>query len=225
MTELDRTKFPSNAISKKTLPSNSIKSKEIVPANEKAERDVKKVVTGRVIKRRKSLGNAITQMLFGNDARSVAAYVLNDVLVPAAKNTIQEMVSGGIEMLLFGENRGSGRHNNYSRRDRDRTYISYGKYFTDRDQEILRARTRHLTPNKYDDIVLETRAEAEEVLSNLVDLMENYDVARVSDFCELVGIDSDFSDEKYGWTNLSRATVSRVRDGYAIILPKPRPID
>ena len=84
---------------------------------------------------------------------------------------------------------------------------------------------RRMTLAKYDDVVIESRAEAEEVLSNLIELIEQYDVAKLSDFYDMVGIDSDFSDEKYGWTNLSRATVSRVRDGYTIILPKPKPID
>ena len=77
----------------------------------------------------------------------------------------------------------------------------------------------------FDDIILETRWEAEEVLSHMIDLIENYGVASVADLYELVGITGSFTDNKYGWTNLSSATVSRVRDGYLINLPNAQPID
>ena len=77
----------------------------------------------------------------------------------------------------------------------------------------------------FDDIILESRGEAEEVLSHLLELVENYGVASVADLYELVGITGSFTDNKYGWTNLSTASVSRVRDGYLLNLPNATPID
>ena len=69
--------------------------------------------------------------------------------------------------------------------------------------------------------VLDTRGEAEEVLSHLVDLTEDFGGARVADLYDLVGLESQFTDDKYGWMTLNTATVSRVRKGYLINLPKP----
>lgn len=219
MPEIDNKDFPSNSNSKKQL---AVAESAIAP------KKVEKIVTGQVVKKRNSLGNSITQTLFGNDARSVISYVLHDVLIPAAKSTLSEMVSGGIEMLLFGD---SQSRNRSSRMDRGRTYVSYGKFYKDREGRNDRVISRNDTPfrsiarSKYEDVVLETRGEAEEVVSNLIELIEQYDVATIADFYDLVGVDGDFSDNKYGWTNLSRATVSRVREGYIINFPKPRPIE
>ena len=47
----------------------------------------------------------------------------------------------------------------------------------------------------------------------------------MADFYELAGIESEWTDEKYGWGELSEARVERVRNGYIVALPKPEPID
>lgn len=201
-------------IDKAEFPPNSIKGRlEIEP------RKVEKVITGNLIKRKKSFLDKFSETFFGDDTKSVGSYIVWDVLLPAAKNTISEMVSTGIEMLLFGEARGDR-----TRRDKGRSYVSYSSIYgrgRSERQEPLRNRARH----KFDDIIIESRGEAEEVLSGLVELIENYDVASVADFYDLVGATSDYSDNKYGWDNLSRASVTRVREGYILVLPKPLALD
>ena len=83
------------------------------------------------------------------------------------------------------------------------------------------SRARH----DFDEIILETRGEAEEVLSHLVDLTIDYQQATVADLYDLVGITSNFTDNKYGWTDLRSASVTRVRDGYLINLPRTQILD
>ena len=208
-------------ISKVEYPGNSHKRFEIDDPKKDSKR-VEKVVKGQIVKRKRSILDNFSQTFFGDDTKSVASYVLWDVLIPAAKNTISEMVSTGIEMLLFGESKGDR-----TKRDRGKSYVSYSNFYKDRGrdrgdrQDSFRARARH----KFDDIVIESRGEAEEVLSALVDLIDNYDVATVADFYDLVGLTGEWSDNKYGWDNLNRATVNRVRDGYILVLPKPLPLD
>ena len=153
----------------------------------------------------------------GDDIHNVSSYLLYDVLIPAAKDTIANMVKGGIEMLLFpGENRGSR-----TTRDRGRSYVSYDRYSSaprrDERRDISpRNRARH----NFDEIILDTRGEAEEVLSHLVDLIIDYGQASVSDLYDLLGMTGNFTDNKYGWTDLRSASVSRVRDGYVMNLPR-----
>lgn len=83
------------------------------------------------------------------------------------------------------------------------------------------SRARH----DFDDILFESRGEAEDVLSYLVDLTIDYGVASVADFYDLSGIESQFTDNKYGWTNLRDACIDRVRNGYIIRLPQAKPLD
>lgn len=71
---------------------------------------------------------------------------------------------------------------------------------------------------------MESRPEAETVLDNLYDILNKYDVVSVSDLYELVGITPQHTDQKWGWTTLQGAGVSRMRDGYLLNLPEPQPL-
>ena len=194
---------------------------------QKSEKKVEKVITGSVVKRKQSLIKRITETFLGDDIGSVTSYVIHDVLIPAAKSTFSDMVSGGIERLLFGESRGSR-----TRRDKGKSYVSYNNYYKSDNRDDRRdsrdsreASSRNRTRHNFDDIILNTRGEAEEVLSHLVDLTIDYGMASVADLYDLVGITSNFTDNKYGWNDLSSATVSRIRDGYLVDLPRTIEID
>ena len=48
---------------------------------------------------------------------------------------------------------------------------------------------------------------------------------KIADLYDLVGMDSNYTDNRYGWTNLRSAQVVRVRDGYLLKLPKALPLN
>lgn len=50
--------------------------------------------------------------------------------------------------------------------------------------------------------VLSSREEAEYVLARLDGILEDYGTVRVSDLYYLIGIDSDYTANLYGWTNI-----------------------
>ncbi|NLJ49831.1 MAG: hypothetical protein GX428_09665, partial [Candidatus Atribacteria bacterium] len=188
MSEIDKTKYPGN----------SHTSKELVIGDDIPSRNVTKVANATL--KKKSFLSKVGGVFFGSDTDNVGSYILYDILIPAAKNTLSEMVSSGIEMLLFGENRRTS-----VRRDRDKSYISYNSISRDRSA-AYRVRANH----HFDEIIIDSRAEAEEVLSSLVELIDTYGVATVSDFYDLIGMTADFTDNKYGWKNLNRSSVNRV---------------
>jgi len=188
----------------------------------KEDKKVTKIIKGTVVTKKQPLSKRISEVFGGANASEVTHYVIWDVVIPAAKTTISEMVSGGIEMLLFGETK-----SRRTTRDRGKSYVSYDKRFTaaPRRDERETTASRNRARLNFNDIILDSRGEAEEVLSALVDLIETYGIACVSDLYDMVGITSAFTDEKWGWTNLSSASVGRVREGYLIDLPKPVEID
>lgn len=68
--------------------------------------------------------------------------------------------------------------------------------------------------------MIETLSEANEVLTQMFDLLERYEVVTVSDLYELLGVSGNFTDERYGWTDLRGSRVSRARGGgYVLDLP------
>lgn len=191
------------------------------PSEPKTEtRKVEKVTTGRVTKRKKGLGRKIIESFVGDESKSVGDYILHDVLIPATKDTIADMIKGTIEMMFWGEKRGR-----YTSRDGGRSRVNYTPYNSlnnrDRDRGGRREMSREgRARHDFEELVFASRGEAEEVLSLLFELTEKYGMATVADFYDLAGITADFTDDKYGWDDLRNASVSRVRDGYLINLPR-----
>lgn len=102
---------------------------------------------------------------------------------------------------------------------------SYDRYY--KEKNASRSGT-HKSKSRYsyDDVVFDDRADAEEVLDGMIDYLKTYDFVSVADMYELSGIESDYTDNKFGWDDLRTAKIIRERDGdYYIRLPRPVPID
>lgn len=202
------------------FPSNSRKPQE--------EKKIEKVTVGEVIQRKPSLGRRFRDVFGGGDAKSVGAYIFFEVFVPALKDTIADMVSQGVERMIFGEARSTSRRTG-SRPSSGLGHVAYNRYSTtpwkrDREEREER-RPRTTQANKYDDIVLATRTEAEQVIDRMFDLKNQYGQVTIGDLYELVGIEGTFTDQKWGWDDLRGAGIQRIRDGYLLDLPRPVQLD
>lgn len=200
------------------FPSNSFKSKE---GKKKVIERVE--ITQKVKQKKKPLGRRLAETFFDDDTKSVGQYIIWDVLIPAAKSTISDIVTGGIEMLLYGEGRDVSRGR--TKRDKGRSYVSYSNYYERDEREKRRARAKK-NRHEFDDILLfDSRRDAENVLSRLIDLLDEYDEVSVSDLYEMIGLESNYTDRDWGWTNLRGSYVERTRDGYVINLPRTEALD
>mgnify|MGYP001772526177 CR=1 FL=1 len=180
------------------------------------DKKIQKVVHGKVKTKPKSGMSKITDVFISEDAANVKSYIVMDVLVPAVKKAISDIVRDGIDMILYGESR--GRRNSTSS-----SYVSYRDYSRSDDRDRFRdSRTR--SGYTHDDIILESRGEAEEVLTRMDELIDTYGVVSVADLYDLIGKSCEYTDNKYGWTNIRNAEPIRVRDGYMLKLPKALPI-
>lgn len=194
---------------------NSHRGKEENSGEVMPPKKVERVAIGKT--RKKNEVRKLADVFIAEDVHSVKDYIVQEVLLPAAKKAISEMVTSGIDMLLYGESKAKSRGRSESR-------VSYTKYY-ERDRDYDRgARTRSRGYN-YDDIILDTRREAEEVLDRMQDLIDSYGMVSVADLYDLVGINGSYTDNKYGWTHLRSTDVQRVRDGYLLKLPKALPFD
>ena len=116
-------------------------------------------------------------------------------------------------------------------KERKRDYISFVKEdenYYERDADRVRAGSvgnRRNTPD-YDDILFDTRGDAEAVLDAMNDIISQYGTVSVSDFYDLARVPNDnFTMNRYGWTNIGGATAVRVRDGYILKLPRAIPLN
>ena len=192
---------------KTTLDKKSIKEKK----------EIKAVVNGKVTKKEQGIGSKIGAVLFDdNNVGDVKEYVIFDVIVPAVKNAISNAITGGIDMLLFGERRSDSSRSSYSR-----GYTSYSSRSTSRS-DSSRQGYRRSSLFELDDILLPTKLDATSVIDNMFNILDEYGVVSVADYYALVGEPSNYQMNAWGWENLNNIYTQRTRSGeYKIILPKP----
>jgi hypothetical protein len=198
---------------------------ENFPPNSKTARThdrekVQRVTSSDAVRRKKPLGRQFSNTFFGGDARTAWHYMITNVAIPAVQDTIIEMVQSGIERMVRGENRSRRGPTGYG-------YVNYRGMSQRRPQPDERplptrtsraARARHV----FDEIIIPSRQEAEEVLDRLYDLIDAYESASVADLYELTGLEGTHTDHTWGWLELRGATVTRVRNGgYLLDLPEP----
>lgn len=201
-------------------PSNAKGNKKEASSDEKEERVVKQVATGIVRTKKKGLAQKAAETFVQDDIRSVGDYILHDVLIPAFKSLIYDTVTGGIDMTLYGGTRGSN-----TRRDGGRSHVDYGRISTRSSSTHTRVYQRDRARHDFNNLTFETRGEAEVVLSALVDLVVDYGSASVADLYDLTGLPGEYTDQKYGWYDLSSATVIRGRGAYELKLPRTVTLD
>jgi hypothetical protein len=205
------------------FPSNNYKGKA-KPAAEPDEKKIERVTEGEVIRRKKPLGKRLREMFIGGDASSVWSYVVLEVFVPAARDMMADMATQGVERMVFGEARSTSRRTGLGPRTTS-GYTSYNRYAQQPRQEPRADLSRRARANHdFDEIILATRGEAQEVLDRLFDLVARYETATVADLYELVGVTGSYTDDKWGWTDIRDADIKRVSHGYLLDLPKPEPI-
>ena len=195
---------------------NSHKSKE---ETEREKRVEKPVVSGPVTIKKKSEVSKFASAFISGETSNLKNHIVMDLLVPTIKKTIYDIFVTTMDTVLFGGNGNRGERRGNS------SYVSYNRY-SDRSRESSRYEgSGNRSGYSYNDIIFNNRGEAEEVLSQMDYIIEQYRMVSVADLFDLVGESCNFTDQKYGWTNLRNAEVVRVRDGYMIKLPKALPFD
>lgn len=194
---------------------NSHKYKEEQKEATTPPKKIEKVVVNGA-RTRKNDVRKLTDVFVSEDAKNVKQYIFMDVLVPTIKKAIVDIVSDGVNMIFFG---GTSRGKSSSM-----DKISYKKYYDKKDgyrpSENSRARF------DYDDVVFDTRGEAEAALTQMDELIARYGAVTVGDLYDMAAISAPYTANRYGWMDVRNAQVVRlIGGGYVIKLPKAMPID
>ena len=189
-------------------------------------------------KRKKSVAERLVTSLVGPDGLpSVGHYLTHDVVLPAIKEIIVNSVTSGINMMMYGpDSAGKRSTTGYSQRGSAyRPNVNYQSSYKQtptsstsniRYQNESRPYHNETRASGFnsEDYILASRDDAKMVLSQLLEQVDDYGWASLADFFDLVGIDSNFTDNNYGWTNLDFAKFVVVRGGYALRLPRLEPL-
>lgn len=195
--------------------SNSDKSRQ----EQQSEKKVEAVITGKAKTRKKGELQKFADVFIAEDANNVKSYILMEVIIPAVKKAISDIVTTGIDMILYGE---AGR----SRKNGAASKISYRNYYEQESGRTRAGSAGRRSSFDYDDVIFDTRGDAEAVLHAMDDIISQYGTVSISDFYDLARVPNDnYTMNRYGWTNIGGATPVRVRDGYILKLPRAIPLN
>ena len=186
-------------------------------AQKPPEKKVEKVVDGVTIKKKSTLAK-IRDMFIAEDADKVGSYILMDVIVPAVKKTIVDMIKSGADMI-FGT-KGSVPSSATKYTYGGTPYVQYSSS-SKKQEPVNVSRSQYEIGN----FIFASKEDADKVLDCLNDLIEAYGMASVADLCELVDAPYEYSANKYGWKNLHDAVSIRTPDGYSLRLPRSMPLE
>ena len=189
-------------------PSNSFSEKKERPT-------VRKVAHART--RKVSLGEKVKNVLILGDFKESVTSSIQDIAIPYLMDLISDSLCNIVQSIFQG-----GDSTPVSRRSNSRSpYRDYTRSYRDERRNRDNPRDKF----DFDSIVFDTMSDAENVLSELIEILDQAGEVKVSEFFKFAGVSRDYTDERWGWTNLSTAHSKRVADGYILKLPKPEVLE
>lgn len=204
------------------LPNNSDRAR--VQGDPADDPRAQKIVEGNVVQRKKPFVRRLKEAFIAGEAVNFKEYIVFEMIVPAVRDTIRDVLMQSVERTIPGSShspravRRSGSMNSHINYNRS----SNSPLRRNEPREVSQhARANH----DFNEIILDSYAEADLVLDRLNDSLEKYGKVSVAALYSFVGITPSFTDERWGWIDLRTAGVSRLRGGqYLLNLPDPEPI-
>ena len=122
--------------------------------------------------------------------------------------------------MLYGETRKrtfDGRRTHGGRR-----YVGYSSISRESSDREYKGNSRSSRFHLDDRFIFSSRAEADEVLEQMADTIEEYGVVSVFDLYDFCGETVEFTARDYGWDSVVNAKIQMIGGGdWEIILPRP----
>lgn len=165
----------------------------------------------------KSLGRQIFDEIFVNSAKDVGNYVLHDVLIPYFKDTVYNIIMGGLNAFFYNGKKTIGRLGGANKSFSANATADVGISTSVSDQRRF----------DFVNVAFPTKDDADDALEALQDILDEYPTVSVANFYSIAKVKNDnYMANDWGWRRgaLESATVGLTPNGYVITFPKVRPL-
>lgn len=173
-----------------------------------SEKKIRKVVKGPVKVRSKSEFEKVANNFFDGDFKEIKKSLFQDVLIPAVKKIIDDLVTNSIHLALYGNAAPQKKSGNTTVVHYDNSYNVHRKISSSPVKKF-----------EYRDILLNSRSDAEAVRNEMDETLEKYGRVTVADYYDICGYIAGYGEDKYGWTDLRGMRIVASRDGWYVELP------
>jgi hypothetical protein len=206
---------------------NSFKQKQKRLEEEREQpKKVQKVVKNKVRVKKQSELDKLVDTMFVGRASEIGESLISDILIPAFKQTVSNLVTNGISMLLYNE-KDVKTYNSGNIKRMNGSVITRTDYSTQSNNRVAYRQKGEIGGYTYPKVYFEDRLDADKVFANMQDQVERYDQVSVRAYCEMTGTQFSRIDEDYGWDkqDLVYARIRSTRDGWIINLPRPQRLE
>jgi len=162
---------------------------------------------------------------FGENVENAGEFVIFEVGIPAMKATLSDMISNGMEVLLFGES--SGRHS----RGRSKESSGYtGMYRRERERERDVREERRSYGYIWEQVEPRSQRDCMAIIAEMKDFAYDNEYVTVAELLDIMRASNlaEYTDENKGWyaedLKGNACSCYAVRGGYLLDLPRPRAI-
>ncbi len=218
------------------FPTNQAKnysSANQVPEKKSNRPKMEPVVTGGVHVKKRTAKTILKAIFVPQDVEKVCDYIVFDVVIPKCKNVVFDLGNSILSAIIYGDSgpvhstpfgQGSGvqrvSYSSYSSNN------SNGQTNYQRIGRVGAARNEQMNRAIFEDVIFDSKVDADMVLQKLNEAIAAYGVVSVNDAYDTCDLTAPYTYNNYGWTSLNSAYVDRNRRGEWIIhFPLALPID
>lgn len=199
---------------------------ELKPISAKIKKEVDEVVDKKISsvvsakKKKKGKLDRVFDIFISENLEGTRNPSILGVVIPEIKKIVLEV----IDVFLHPDGKRS-----YTGRGTG-TKISYRDYYNrgnDYPREELGRKSAVTSVMDYDNVVFDSRGDAEVVLQSMDEVISHYGVISIADYYDLCEIDEvSYTANKYGWKDIRNAQVVRTgHNEYKIKLPRAMPLE
>ena len=209
--------------------SRNLPDASMIPGNTPKEKPpMNPVVNQPIVLKKKPWYVRVRESIFDGDTGTIGGYVVKEIILPAVRDTIYDMVTGGLSMALYSTPRAT--------KGKKGTIVNYSSYYDGRTRpkQIERADKYRTQLDIYNislpsdtDNPADKSASAKgyAALEALGDRLSIYDEVTVQDLYDVLAIGSaPATMRNWGWNDISNARVDFDRGEWVLRMPKAIPL-
>lgn len=188
------------------------------------------IAEGKARTKKKSGLSKVAGSIISEDAQNVKSYIITDVLIPSAKKAISDIVTNGIDIILYGETGHTKRSNagrvSYINYNDTRATRSGGTRYDSRDpRDRVDTTVNRRSVSAFEDVEVDTMGEAKDIISRMSEYLEAYPVISIAELYDLANIRNfPHTFNNYGWKSVVDFDIVPTKNGYLIKTPPVEPI-
>lgn len=171
--------------------------------------------------------------LQGRNLKDVVSYTFNNVLLPSIVDGVVNTLKGTIDGFFYGDSRPRNSTTSYNTNRTNYGALSRGYTSANRTQQTggvvySGGRTDYAATSRrrgFEMITIANRRDAESILDYLITCVQQYDCVSVADYYDAfegkINVQARFTDNDWGWFDLSGVDIRHVPGGWIIDLPDP----